>query len=131
MKLLLDTQVWLWSLAEPERLNDQAQTLLADLHNQLYLSSASVWEISIKAALGKLPLPEPPTTYVTSRMKSQGILALDITYSHALEVFSLPTHHRDPFDRMLIAQSLVEKLPILTADPLFKVYDVEIVWSGT
>ena len=130
MKLLLDTQVWLWSLAEPERLNDRAQTLLADLHNQLYLSSASVWEISIKAGLGKLPLPEPPTTYVTSRMKSQGILALNITYSHALEVFSLPAHHRDPFDRMLIAQSLVEKLPILTADPLFKVYDVEIVWSG-
>ncbi len=130
MKLLLDTQVWLWSLAEPERLNDQAQTLLADLQNQLYLSSASVWEISIKAALGKLLLPESPTTYVTSRMKSQGILALNITYSHALEVFLLPTHHRDPFDRMLIAQSLVEKLPILTADPLFKVYDVEIVWSG-
>ena len=130
MKLLLDTQAWLWSLAEPERLNDRAQTLLADLHNQLYLSSASVWEISIKAGLGKLPLPEPPTTYVTSRMKSQGILALNITYSHALEVFSLPAHHRDPFDRMLIAQSLVEKLPILTADPLFKVYDVEIVWSG-
>lgn len=64
-------------------------------------------------------------------MKSQGILALNITYSHALEVFSLPTHHRAPFNRMLIAQSLVEKLPILTADPLFKVYDVEIVWSGT
>lgn len=122
--------MWLWSLAEPERLNDRAQTLIADLHNQLYLSSASVWEISIKAALGKLLLPESPTTYVTSRMKSQGILALNITYSHALEVFSLPLHHRDPFDRMLIAQSLVEKLPILTADPLFKVYDVEIVWSG-
>lgn len=130
MNLLLDTQVWLWSLLQPERLNQEAQTLLADWQNQLYLSSASVWEISIKAALGKLPLPEPPATYVTNRMELQGILALNITRAHALEVFSLPAHHRDPFDRMLIAQSRVEKFPVLTADSLFKVYEVEIVWSG-
>ncbi len=130
MNLLLDTQVWLWSLLAPERLNREAQTLLAQVQNQLYLSSASVWEISIKAGLGKLPLPEPPASYVTSRMESQGILTLNITRAHALEVFNLPAHHRDPFDRMLIAQSRVEKFPVLTADPLFKVYEVEIIWSA-
>lgn len=130
MNLLLDTQVWLWSLAEPERLNQLARTILTDKQNQLYLSAASVWEIVIKAALGKLPLPEVPVTYVPSRMAAQGIQALSITHAHALQVFSLPAHHRDPFDRIIIAQSQVENLPLLTADPMFQAYNVAIIWSA-
>ena len=130
MKLLLDTQVWLWSLAEPERLNDEARALLSDRRNTIYLSAASAWEIAIKSALGKLPLPEPPTIYVPSRMASLGILALNITHSHTLHVFSLPAHHRDPFDRIIIAQSQVENLPVLTADRVFRQYDVTIIWSA-
>lgn len=127
MKLLLDTQVWLWSLAEPERVKDEARALLGDWRNTIYLSAASAWEIAIKSALGKLPLPEAPGIYVPSRMASLGVLPLSITHSHALHVFSLPAYHRDPFDRIIIAQSQVENLPILTADPLFKQYDVTII----
>lgn len=130
MKFLLDTEAWLWSLTEPERLNPEARALLADRANALYLSAASSWEVAIKYALGKLPLPEPPASYVPSRMARQGIGALPIEHVHALRVAELPMHHRDPFDRLIIAQSQIESLSIITADRMFGKYDVSIVWCG-
>jgi PIN domain nuclease of toxin-antitoxin system len=130
MRILLDTECWLWSLTEPDRLNDRAQSLIADVENTIYLSAASSWEIAIKYRLGKLPLPEPPEIYVPSRMRAQRIESLSILHPHALRVAALPLHHRDPFDRLLVAQAQVEGLSLLTADPLIRQYKVKLVWAG-
>jgi PIN domain nuclease of toxin-antitoxin system len=127
MKILLDTQCWLWMAASHERLSDRARALIEASDNELYLSAASAWEIAIKHSLGKLRLPEPPARYVPSRLDAMRTLALPIEHSHALHVATLPAHHRDPFDRLLIAQAQLEDLPILTADPLFARYDVTTI----
>ena len=130
MKLLLDTQAWLWMQAAPERFNDEALGLVEDAAVTLLFSSASSWEIAIKWSLGKLKLPEPPEDYVPSRLRSSGVTPLPVEHSHALRVASLEQHHRDPFDRLLVAQSLVERVPILTADPLFARYPIERIEAG-
>jgi PIN domain nuclease of toxin-antitoxin system len=130
MKYLLDTSVWLWSLTASQKINPRGRRLLASGKAELYLSAASSWEISIKSALGKLPLPEPPAQYVPKRMAAQGIRPLPITHTHALAVSDLPVHHSDPFDRLLIAQAQLEGMVLLTADSAFKPYGVEIVWCG-
>lgn len=116
MRLLLDTHVFLWLLAEPERLGQQLRRL-EDSRNDLLLSAASSWEIAIKVRLGRLDLPEPPQRYVPDRMRAIGAEPLAVEHSHALAVANLPTLHRDPFDRMLVAQALHLKLTIVTADP--------------
>jgi PIN domain nuclease of toxin-antitoxin system len=97
---------------------------VASTESDLYLSAASAWEIAIKYALKKLQLPEAPGRYVPSRLDAMRIAALPIEHEHALQVAELPPHHRDPFDRLLIAQARVESLPILTTDPVFASYDV-------
>ncbi len=130
MKYLLDTSVWLWSLAAPERIGREGRELLVRGTQEIYLSAASSWEIGIKSALGKLRLPEPAASYVPKRMAAQGIRALAITHSHALAVSELPTYHNDPFDRLLIAQAQIEGMAILTADRAFRLYPVEIIWCG-
>ena len=131
MRLLLDTQVWLWMQAAPKNLGPRALGLVVDPENDLLLSAASSWEIAIKHALGKLHLPVPPDEYVPSRMQTSGTDGLSITHAHALQVASLPAHHRDPFDRLLVAQAQVESLPVLTADPQIGLYDVEVVPATT
>lgn len=131
MKLLLDTQCWLWWFAQPERLSEEAITRIADEANELWFSVASIWEIGIKVAIGKLPLPEPPDRYISSRMGQLGVRVLEITATHALRAAALPLHHRDPFDRMLIAQAQVEDMTIVSADLVFKQYsDVVILWAA-
>lgn len=131
MKFLLDTQCWLWWFAQPERLNEEAIAQIANENNELWLSVASVWEMGIKVAIGKLPLPEPLDGYISSRMVRLGAKYLEITASHALRTAILPLHHRDPFDRMLIAQAQMEDTIIITADPMFKEYqDTAILWAG-
>lgn len=127
MRLLIDTQCWLWMQAEPDRFRSETRKLLLDPGNELYLSAASSWEIVIKYALGKLPLPEPPSTYVPSRMQSSGVIGLAIEHAHALHVDGLPPHHRDPFDRLLIAQAQLEAMSILSADRAFALYPVTIL----
>jgi len=127
MNVLVDTHVWIWSLADPNRLTPECRRLLSSSRNVIYLSAVSAWELAIKDALGKIELPEPVETYVPTRMARQGITALPITHTHALTVSTLPPHHRDPFDRLLIAQAIVERLPILTADTAFDRYDVEVI----
>lgn len=129
MKILLDTHCWLWMQADSKRLSQQARALLQDPENQLFLSAASSWEIAIKYALGKLPLPMPPLEYVLSRMESSGTLSLPVQHSHALHAGSLPLHHADPFDRLLIAQAQLENLRILTADAQFEAYEVDLLWA--
>lgn len=129
MKLLLDTRCWLWMQATPERFSDAARELVDDPDNVLLLSPVSAWEIATKYAAGSLTLPSPPDDYVPSRMKSSGVDALPLQHSHALQVARLPWHHRDPFDRLLIAQAQVEGLPILSADRALAAYDVQLYWA--
>jgi PIN domain nuclease of toxin-antitoxin system len=115
--------------AKSKRLSQPTRTLLQDPENQLFLSAASSWEIAIKYALGKLPLPLPPVEYVLSRMETSGTSPLPVQHSHALYAGSLPRHHADPFDRLLIAQAQLENLGILTADRQFEGYEVELLWA--
>jgi PIN domain nuclease of toxin-antitoxin system len=124
---LLDTQCWLWMQAEPDRFSAETRKLLLSPGNELYLSAASSWEIAIKYALGKLPLPEPPASYVPSRMQTSGVIGLAIEHAHALRVDSLPPHHRDPFDRLLVAQAQLEDLSLVTADRVLAQYSITIV----
>lgn len=129
MKLLLDTHVWLWLQYAPERLRD-ALTAVEDPANELLLSAASSWEIAVKWGLGKLPLPEPPEVYVPDRMASSGVVPLPVEHAHALAVAQLPPHHRDPFDRLLVAQAIAERAAVVTADEAFRAYQAQVVWAG-
>ncbi len=130
MKLLLDTHCWLWWFANDPRLGEPARNLIGDGANAVYLSAASSWEIAIKTSLGQLTLPEPPERYVPSRLASQGMRGLAIEHVHALKVASLPAHHRDPFDRLIVAQAQVEGLPVLTVDENIAAYEVDAMWAG-
>lgn len=130
MKVLLDTQTWLWMQVSPGRLNSKALALVKDESVDLLLSAASSWEMSIKYALGKLPLPVPPAEYVPDRMRTSGVVGIPVTHRHALQVAQLPPHHRDPFDRVLIAQAQLDGLTVLTADRMFGRYDVPVQWAG-
>jgi PIN domain nuclease of toxin-antitoxin system len=115
--------------AEPGLLSSRTRRLLQEPRNQLLLSAASAWEIAIKFAIGKLDLPIPPSEYVASRLTRSGTDQLPITIDHALGVSQLPPHHRDPFDRLLIAQCQAESLVLLTSDRQLERYDIEIVWA--
>lgn len=127
MRLLLDTHAWLWLVAAPERLSEDARTLLESSATQLYLSAASGWELSIKQALGRLELGGSAEVVVPDLMLRSDVGALSITHQHALRAGGLPHHHKDPFDRLLIAQAQLEGLPVMTADAAFGMYDVECV----
>ena len=127
MRFLLDTQVWIWLCKSPEKVSKRIRRQLENEENELFLSAASVWEIAIKYSLGKLPLPSPPAEYIAEALTITDTRPLAIQFTHAVRVSSLPFHHRDPFDRLLIAQSQVEGIPIVTADPAFRRYDVELI----
>ena len=126
-RFLLDTQVWLWMQTDPDRFNRRSRALIEDSGNELFLSSASAWEIAIKHGLGKLDLPAPPETYVPERMRRSGTTPLAVEHAHALRTAELPKHHRDPFDRLMVAQAQLLRLPIITADSIFGAYDVRLV----
>ena len=127
MRILLDTQCFLWMSLAPERFTARTRRLVEAQETLLYLSAASAWEIAIKHALGKLRLPQPPSSYVPARVAGLGVQPVAIDQQHALHVATLPLHHRDPFDRLLIAQAQLDDLSILTADPLFDAYDVATI----
>lgn len=129
MKVLVDTHCWLWALSRPEALNAEAAALLGDDETEVVLSAASVWEIAIKSALGKLKVTATDDS-VFDIIEQQQVTRLPILHSHARHVASLPAHHSDPFDRLLIAQAQVENLPIVTADDQFLRYEIEVVWAG-
>jgi len=127
MRWLLDTQCWLWMTSAPERFDVEVRRHLEDSHVTLFFSAACAWEIAIKYQLGKLELPEPPALYVPGRLRQTRVTPLAVTHEHALRAGELPAHHRDPFDRLLLAQAQLEQLPLLTADETLAKYDVEIV----
>jgi PIN domain nuclease of toxin-antitoxin system len=124
LRLLLDTHVFIWLQREPERLGER-MALLEDLDNDLLVSAVSAWEIAIKHQLGRLELPEPPQAYVPERMRAIRAEPVPIEHAHALAVATLPALHRDPFDRLLIAQARSLGVPILTADQAIAAYPVE------
>jgi len=125
LKILLDTHVWLWLEVSPENLSSDALKLLSDTEHELILSAASTWEIAIKFALGKLPLPMPPAKFALDSLANNDFTPLFINHSHSLQVADLARHHNDPFDRLLIAQAQLDDLTILTADKQFSAYDVK------
>lgn len=129
MKVLLDTHIWLWMLSQPDRLGRQTRAIIEDPSTSLLLSAATSWEIAVKNSIGRLPLPEPVSSYVPSRMRQTGVESLAISHSHALQVAALPHHHRDPFDRLLIAQAQLENLPLMTIDGVLRNYDIEVIWG--
>jgi len=127
MRILVDTHCWLWMVGEPGRLSSRVRELLRGAENELLLSAASAWEIAIKHSIGRLELPGDPADVVPDWMRRTGVTALPVLHSHALRVASLPPHHADPFDRLLVAQAQLERAPILTADRALGDYDVEIL----
>ena len=125
--ILLDTHVWLWMNGAVERLSEPAREILAESKQELYLSAASTWEIAIKHAAGKLKLPQPPFRYIPSAQAVNNVKPLAIHQAHTWRAAALPLHHRDPFDRMLIAQAQAEGLRLMTADTRLEHYEVPIL----
>lgn len=128
MAYLLDTHTFLWMRHAPGRLGARARAVCADLDSELHLSVASVWEMAIKLSIGKLRLSEPLGAIVRDARTARGIAVLDVQVGHVLRVEQLPWHHRDPFDRLLVAQVLEEGLILLSADEAFAAYPIQRVW---
>jgi PIN domain nuclease of toxin-antitoxin system len=128
MSLLLDSHSFLWFIEGNPRLSAHARSLMADPANVLFLSIASVWEMAIKVSLGKLQLDQPFDALMPGQITLHSINVLDISLAHTIEVSRLPFHHRDPFDRLIIAQSQVERLPIVGIDGVFDLYGIERYW---
>ena len=128
MRAILDTHVILWWVTNNPQLSQAVRDIIADSENTLYLSVASSWEIIIKFNTGKLPLPEPPTKFIQSCLSVNRFENMAIDLHHVLQLNTLPDHHKDPFDRILIAQAQVENIPILTVDRMIIQYPVQTIW---
>ena len=128
MRLILDTAAFLWVITGAPELSGRARELLLDPENEAYLSSVSAWEIVVKHALGRLPLPEPPERFVPAQRELHGIDSLALDEESTLYLVRLPPLHKDPFDRMLICQAIVQGLAILTPDALVNQYPVRTLW---
>lgn len=128
MNLLVDTHVWLWWRTAPDKLSRKARAALEDDDNVLWFSAACAWEIATKHSLGKLPLPTDPGEFARDVVRTSSARSLAIDVAHAVRAGSLPRHHRDPFDRLLVAQAQVEKLVLVSNDELVTAYDVTVLW---
>jgi len=128
MNLLLDTHALIWFLENDPQLGARARTAISDPESRSYVSDATAWEIGIKHSQGKLTLPLPFEILFPTRLLMLGFYVLPIRHAHLHQVIHLPYHHRDPFDRMLIAQALAEGMTLVSCDPQFPAYCVPIVW---
>ena len=128
MKILVDTHAFLWAIGDDPRLSPRARQVLGAGRNELFFSVASIWEILTKIQIGKFRLPGPAGKYIQEKLVISQMRVLPLLLSHTLQLEHLPLHHRDPFDRMLVAQSLEEDMPILTADPLLEDYPSKLIW---
>jgi PIN domain nuclease of toxin-antitoxin system len=128
VRYLLDTQAFIWLDSKRERLTPAVAAICSDPAHQLILSIASVWEMQIKIKLGKLTLPTPLAQTIAEQQKVNALQLLPVELPHVLALDALGDHHKDPFDRLLIAQAQVEKLALITSDPLFARYPVTVVW---
>jgi len=128
MRLLLDTHSYLWFVAGSALLSNKARAVMLQPGNTIFLSMASALEIALKHSLGKLPLTVPLQVLIRDEPVAQGFSILDINADHLLAMAAMPFHHRDPFDRVIIAQGLVENLPIISCDQIFDAYQVRRIW---
>lgn len=127
MKYLLDTHIFLWWILDSPKLSKSAHAIIANPDHRIYVSAASTWEMVIKASIGKLNLPEHPEKFVLEHLKMNSMQALPVLIEHTFALADLPMIHKDPFDRILIAQAKYEGLTLVTDDRMFKGYDIEIV----
>ena len=127
MRLLLDTQVWLWMVSSADDLSDDLKAHLTDEATDVFLSAAAVWEVGTKVTAGKLKLTGQSGALLPMYIKRSGVQPLSVTVAHALRAAALPDHHRDPFDRLMIAQAQVEELTFVTADAQLAEYDVPML----
>ena len=128
MKVLIDTHVFIWYVQNSEKLIDSATRLINDSRNEILFSTASIWEMAIKQSTGKLNLSNPYASFIKDQMRLNDIDLLPITIEHLEIIASLPFHHRDPFDRLLISQVLVENISILSVDIAFDAYPIKRIW---
>ena len=128
MNLLLDTHTLLWILMDDKKLSKKARRLYLSENNDIYLSVASIWEIAIKVSIGKLNLSEPLKEFITNHIEGNNIKLLAIETEDTYPIESLPFHHRDPFDRLIIAQSMTRSYPILSVDNNFDAYPIKRIW---
>lgn len=128
MNLLVDTHTLLWSYFDPSRLSATATTALIDPNNRVLVSPASCWEIAIKISIGKLQIAESFLDFVQHAVVDNGFKFLSLKPRHAAELISLPYHHRDPFDRMIVAQAIVEQLTIVSSDQILDQYPIQRIW---
>lgn len=127
MRILLDTSIFLWFIGGSKKLNAEALKLIENFDNTLFMSIVSLWEIAIKMSIGKLVLAEPFDRLIPQKIKENEIEILQINLTHISEMMRLPLYHRDPFDRLIIAQGISEKIPIVSSDEAFKNYPIDII----
>lgn len=128
MRFLLDTHSFLWWITDSQHLSQTAQNIISDSNNELFWSAASSWEVAIKYNLGRLRLPEAPELFIPTELVKNRIESLHIVDEHSFRAGQLPIHHRDPFDRMLIAQAQIEEMKIISNDHQISLYDVNVTW---
>lgn len=128
MTVLMDTHSFIWFAEGNAKLNTRARTIIEDPANDKLLSLASIWEMAIKTSLGKLRLAQPLEQFIPHQLQINGFEMLEIRFEHVVKITQLPFHHHDPFDRLLIAQSLVEQFPVVSADTVFDSYLVQRLW---
>ena len=128
MNLLLDTHVFIWATANPDRLSEKVINLLHDTNNQWLLSMVSVWEMQIKTQLGKLDLKLPLPELIETQKRVNNLEVLPIKLEHIFSLRELPNYHRDPFDKLIIAQGIIEQLAIVSIDSIFDSYSVNRIW---
>ena len=128
MRLLLDTHAFLWWAANSDKLSRKAHAAISDRANECFLSVVSAWEMAIKVSVGKLKLPDALDQFVPAQLVANGFVQLPMEFRHAVKVSTLTFHHRDPFDRLLIAQAIEENMHIVSADAMFKRYGVNRIW---
>jgi PIN domain nuclease of toxin-antitoxin system len=128
MRLLLDTHVFLWWVDDATELSRRARRVIAAPENECFLSLGSCWELAIKLSLGKLKLRQPIAQFIPEQMAANHFVLLELAFAHVARVAALPFHHRDPFDRLLVAQALEEDLAVVTADAVFAKYGVKRFW---
>ncbi len=128
MKILLDTHTFLWLANDSPELSKKARSVFLDPDCEFFLSLASAWEIAIKSNLDKLSLPNPIEKFIPIQLQENNITQLDVTFRHIVKIATLPLHHRDPFDRLIIAQAMEEQLPIMSSDKIFDKYPIKRLW---
>ena len=128
MKLLIDTLAFLWWTKKDERLSSKASSLIENIENEIYFSVVSGWEITLKCQLGKLILPTEPEIFIPEHLKINRFIVLPLSLYHVFTTKKLTYYNKDPFDRILAAQSKVEDMPIISADSSLKEYNIEVIW---